>query len=315
MTECEASYRGGLIVDKPVGITSHDVVARLRRITGERKIGHTGTLDPLASGVMVVLLGKAVKLSQFLVGESKSYLAVVRLGQRSRTFDAEGVFQSDGDVARPEFSDSELQSAVKSFEGEIEQQAPLYSAVKVDGERLYKAARRGERPAPPVRAVRIDRIEIEEFNSPYLRLRVDCGSGLYVRSLANDLGEKLGCGGYLSELRRTRVGKWELDSAHTLAELEALSEMGDLASKVIPPEKLVSLPSLIVADDFVPRVLHGVVAGPEDLSGVVGEFDSGQTVSVVDARGDLLAVGVSEVSSSEILNQSNHSTYRYVRVI
>jgi tRNA pseudouridine55 synthase len=210
---------GLLVVDKPRGMTSHDVVDRVRRLADQREAGHAGTLDPLATGVLVVALGKALKLLEFMEGHDKEYDVAVRLGQRTETDDAEGRVVEERPV---EATRAQVEAAAAKFNGEIEQVPPSYSAVKQEGERLYAKARRGEAVSAKPRRVRVDEFALTSFEPPVARFHVRCGKGTYVRALARDLGAALGCGGHVAELRRTASGPFRLTDA---APLEAPLEL------------------------------------------------------------------------------------------
>jgi tRNA pseudouridine55 synthase len=205
-------------VYKPVGPTSHDVVNRVRRATGERRVGHAGTLDPLASGVLVVAVGReSTKQLSAIVESEKEYLAGIRLGQGSTTDDAEGE-KSDGAQIEPP-SAAEIEEALKGFVGEIEQVPPAFSAIKIGGKTAYKLARQGKPVELRARTVLIKEIELAEYQWPEVRIRVVTGPGVYIRSLARDLGQALGTAAYMSSLERTRVGQFGKDQAIPLDEL------------------------------------------------------------------------------------------------
>lgn len=210
------SYSGVLILDKPSGPTSHDAVQRVRRLAGIRRVGHAGTLDPLATGVLLVCLGRATRLIEFLVGHDKTYETTIRLGQTTTTYDAAGEIVLERPV---EVAALQLSAALSTFRGSIRQIVPAFSAVKRDGQPLYKAARRGDEIELPVRAVVIHSLDLLAFEPPFVTLRVRCSSGTYIRSLAHDLGEALGCGGHVAALRRTTVGDFTLAEAVSLDDL------------------------------------------------------------------------------------------------
>jgi tRNA pseudouridine55 synthase len=216
---------GLVIVDKPAGITSHDVVGRCRRIFGTRKVGHAGTLDPMATGVLVVGIERATKILGLLTTTDKSYVATIRLGQITATDDAEGdVVQT---VPTDAVTDAHVAAAVAALRGEIEQIPSAVSAVKIGGQRAYKLAREGRAVELAARTVRIDRFDvlaIRRDDGPVdVDVEVNCSSGTYIRALARDIGIALGVGGHLTALRRTRVGRFGLDEAHTL---DALTDRG-----------------------------------------------------------------------------------------
>jgi tRNA pseudouridine55 synthase len=232
---------GGLIVDKPEGWTSHDVVARLRRLAGTRRVGHTGTLDPFATGVLVVCVGNATRLSSLLVGHEKEYLATMRLGWATDTQDRTGT--RVGEVAPPEaipYDEETVAGVLEAMSGELEQLPPMYSAKKVAGRALYKHARAGrevERKPVLVRAHMelAGPIRRNEDGTVDVDFRVTCSAGTYVRTLAHDAGARLGCGAHLEALRRTRVGRFTIDGAATLDELE-----GRVEERLVAPAALVA---------------------------------------------------------------------------
>ena len=204
---------GLLVVKKPTGITSFDVIRKLRKITGERKIGHTGTLDPMASGVMIMLFGTATKKAGEYSKLDKSYEAKITLGSTSSTGDKEGELTA---VSKNQPSQEEVEIALKSFIGHITQTPPVYSAIKINGQEAYKRARRGETVEMPSRQVTINSIKLIDYTYPIVKLEADVSSGTYIRTLAEGIGAKLGTGAYLSGLVRTRVGDYSLDDAVTL---------------------------------------------------------------------------------------------------
>jgi tRNA pseudouridine55 synthase len=212
---------GLVIVDKPGGMTSHDVVGRCRRIFGTRRVGHTGTLDPMATGVLVIGIERATKILGLLAGASKSYAATIRLGQTTSTEDAEGELLHE--VSAEQLTNASIAAAIAGLRGEIMQVPSAVSAIKVRGQRAYRLVREGHSVEIPARPVRIDRFDIlaarRHGHLIDLDIEVDCSSGTYVRALARDLGEALAVGGHLTALRRTRVGRFGLDQAHSLDEL------------------------------------------------------------------------------------------------
>jgi tRNA pseudouridine55 synthase len=242
---------GLLNVDKPPNMTSHDVVQRMRRVAGVRRVGHAGTLDPLATGVLVLLLGRAARLVEYLVGQPKTYLTEVRLGQSTTTYDAEGAIVAE----RPlQVDATAIAQALEAFRGEIQQRAPIYSAIKKDGQPLYKLARRGEAVEPPLRTVTIYALDLLDWSPPCARLRVVCSAGTYIRSLAHDLGEALGCGGHVAALRRTAVGAFGVETA---VALDALTPE-NWRDYLLPPETAVQrLPRLDLDDFAVQELSHG----------------------------------------------------------
>jgi tRNA pseudouridine55 synthase len=223
---------GILIVDKPGGYTSHDVVARTRKLAGQRRVGHAGTLDPLASGVLIVLLGQATRLSEYLLRHDKAYTAVVRLGQSTDTDDAEG--QVIASSTEPLPTRAQAEAALAGLRGAIQQTPPIYAAIKLHGQPAYQRARRGEALALSARPVTIHRLELVAWEPPQVTLAVECSAGAYVRSLARDLGLALGCGAHLTALRRTRSGPFGLDQAIALDDLLALAAERAWTRRLLP---------------------------------------------------------------------------------
>lgn len=246
----QQSVTGALVIDKPEGPTSHDVVVRVRRALRTRA-GHTGTLDPLATGVLALLLGRATRLMQLFQEDEKVYRARIRLGLATDTYDREGRVTQQ--AAPPELDDGECLEVLRRFQGQIEQQPPLYSAVKVKGERLYKAARRGERPARPARRVTITAFDLLDRDRHFWTCRIHCSSGTYVRTLADDIGKVLGCGAHLHELRRERSGGFDLSQA-----VAPSLPSEELLEAVIPIEELLpSLPRIDLPAAEANRIRHG----------------------------------------------------------
>ncbi len=225
-------YNGLLVVDKPQGMTSHDVVSRLRRIANMRKIGHTGTLDPMATGVMVMLLGQATRLSEYLIRHDKTYVATVQLGSTTDTYDAEGEIVAQTDV--PEFSTAQIESVLDNFRGPIEQVPPAHSAIKRNGKKSYELARQGIAVELPARPVTIHKLTLLSQTADTLALEISCSAGTYIRSIAHDVGNQLGVGGHLTALRRTQSGAFDIAQAQTIEALKAIAEDGKLAAQLKP---------------------------------------------------------------------------------
>jgi tRNA pseudouridine55 synthase len=225
---------GFLNIDKPAGLTSHDVVARVRRLSGQKKVGHAGTLDPAATGVLPLALGQATRLVEYLADARKGYHATLVLGVTTETDDAEGAVLAEQPIPMPDTA--AIEQALARFRGPILQVPPSYSALHHQGQRLYKLAREGRAPALAPRPVRIDELRLLNWQAPYLELDVICGKGTYIRSLARDIGEALGCGAHLRHLRRTFVGAFDLARAQQLDELAPET----LAGQVLAPELAVA---------------------------------------------------------------------------
>jgi len=247
---------GVLVVDKPVGLTSHDVVQIIRKGTNIRRAGHTGTLDPRASGVLVILVGPAVRLSEYVSASDKRYQAILRLGASTDTYDADGTVTSSRPVEH--ITEAQFEEALKGFVGEIEQIPPPYSAVKVKGRKAYEMAREGEEVDLAPRMINVYGLELLEWAPPEAVIDVYCSSGTYVRSLAHDLGEKLGCGAHLVGLRRTRSGRFTLRDAVPLRKLRDAFETGTWYQYLIPAaEALSDWPALELSEEQVDLVRHG----------------------------------------------------------
>ena len=247
---------GALVVHKPQGKTSHDVVDAVRRLAGFRQIGHLGTLDPLATGVLVLLLGRATRLAQFYAGRRKRYTCAVRFGFATDTYDAEG--EAAGADTAPVITAEEIEPLLGEFRGRIAQIPPPFSAKKIQGRPAHELARKKK----PVELKPVD-VDVYEFRltgveSPLARLVIECGAGTYIRSLAHELGRAQGSGAHLAEIVRTAVGEFTLDQAVPLEELAAASQAGELASRVLPLERLLpNLPRVTVLPVVERRVRHG----------------------------------------------------------
>ncbi len=277
------TVHGAVIVDKEAGWTSHDVVARLRKIYGQRRVGHAGTLDPDATGVLVVGLGRATRLLRFVQETGKSYRGEIAFGVSTTTLDAAGdvIDRAPMAIERPD-----VEAATRAFLGEIEQLPPMVSAVKVKGRRLHELARKGIEVERAPRRVRVDRFDVEEFEpGPYPRatVLVECSSGTYVRSLAADLGERLGGVAHLAALRRLRVGSFDLSEAHTIEAIERDPE----TVMIEPVEAMRDLERIDVDVEQARAIAHGVTFPATVLA---GEDAGPGPFALVDPDGGLLAV-------------------------
>jgi tRNA pseudouridine55 synthase len=247
---------GILNIDKPTGMTSHDVVARVRRLTGQRKVGHAGTLDPMATGVLLLCLGQATRVAEYLMTGRKKYLAAVRLGVATDTYDAEGSITRSVDSFK--LSREEIAEALSAFQGKIQQVPPPYSAIRKQGRRLYELARRGISVQTPPRWVELDTIEFLGWEPPQLTLQITCSPGTYIRSLAHDLGQVLKVGGHLTALRRLASGGWRLEDAVKLDDLKAAIESGDWLHLMQPIDAaLQDLERVDLSVDLAQRVSQG----------------------------------------------------------
>jgi tRNA pseudouridine55 synthase len=282
---------GLLLADKGPGVTSFQVVAHLRRALRVPKVGHGGTLDPMATGLLPILLGEATKLTAYLQGQDKEYLATVRLGVATDTLDATGRVTEVRPV--PPLSADALRDVLRRFVGEIEQVPPMYSALHAGGRRLHELARAGIAVERAPRRVRVHALELLECELPRLRLRVACGSGTYVRSLARDLGEALSCGGHVEALVRTGVGSLRLGDAVAWPVIQA-GDAAALAARVLPPDRAVGhLPAVFISPEAGRRLAHGQVVHASELGVAHGPAPAGPCRVYAGAS----FLGIGEVSS------------------
>ncbi|HET6764241.1 MAG TPA: tRNA pseudouridine(55) synthase TruB [Longimicrobiaceae bacterium] len=273
---------GVLAVDKPVGPTSHDAVSAVRRALHTREVGHTGTLDPFASGLLLICVGKATRLAEYLTATSKRYVATMRLGATTDTDDLTGEVVASSDGWR-DLTEDAIRAALAAQVGTIQQVPPAYSAKKVDGERMYAVARRGgEVERKPV-TVTIHSIDVVEIRLPEVEFAVSCGSGTYIRAIARDVGAALGVGGHLTTLRRTHVGEHDVARAVTFAELGDADAVA--RATLTPAEAVAHLPSTVVPADQRALLANGR-ALPID-----GDLPSGVPVALLAESGELLAIG------------------------
>jgi tRNA pseudouridine55 synthase len=282
---------GVLLIDKPVGPTSHDVVARIRRALGERSVGHTGTLDPLASGLLPLVVGRATRIAALLSGRDKTYEAAITLGVTTDSGDAAGVRVGGDPDAIP--GETAIRAALERFRGTFRQMPPAHSAKKVDGVRAYQRARRAEPVVLEPVSVTVHTLEWMGLDGPAVRLRVKATAGFYVRALARDLGESLGCGGHLSALRRTASGHLRVEDALPLEQAERLEREALSRRMLSPADALAHLPAQRVSDAGLKRVQHGNVVGPEHLHPVAAGLpphDTGGPVRILAPDGQLVAL-------------------------
>lgn len=303
-----------MIIDKPAGLTSHDVVARVRRILRERRVGHTGTLDPFATGVLIVLVGRTTRLAQFLSGAEKEYHAVIRFGYSTETGDLTG--NPTRKISEPTtrssplaWSDREIEAALRSLRGEIDQIPPMYSAKKRDGRKLYELARRGEIVERKSVRVKVREFEAMRCGGRFLKdnedgtvdlaVRVVCSAGTYVRTLAEALGERLGIGAHLAELRRTRAGEFSIASAVTLDQLKDKVDEEALATILLLPDAaLRSMPFVDLTEGDAQRVRQGIAIHLSRHS--AGAAAQGENVRMRDEAGTLVAVGWYDAASKSL---------------
>ncbi len=269
MPKSTSPYHGLLVVDKP-GFpsqylpTSHDIVAMVRRWSGQRRIGHTGTLDPMARGVLVLCLGSATRLVEYYQGHDKQYLAEIQLGTATDTYDAVGSVTERAPV--PNLSDELVERTLAQFRGTISQEPPVYSAIKQQGEALYRKARRGEMVQVEPRTVTIHSLELISFTDDRLSVRVACSAGAYIRSLANDVGKALGTFGHLAVLQREAAGAFTLEDALALDDIRHASEAGTLSELLLPSGTGLEMPSVQLDTDTLTRLGYGQELNlPDDI--------------------------------------------------
>ncbi len=222
---------GILLVDKPKGITSHDVVAKMRRVLQMKKIGHAGTLDPMATGLLLILVGKATKASQYLMSLDKEYVGTITLGEVTDSQDADGEILMTKPV--PDLQEADVTKVMQEFLGDQYQTPPMFSAKKINGQKLYNLARKGKEVVREPRVIHISRYEMTKFALPEISFIVRSSKGAYIRTLAHDLGDRLGCGGHLSALRRTAVGQFRAEASSTIEAIESMSS-SELRRKLVP---------------------------------------------------------------------------------
>lgn len=276
------STDGLIVVDKPAGMTSHDVVARIRRLAKTRRVGHGGTLDPMATGVLIIGVNRATRLLTYVIGSSKSYAATIRLGQSTITDDAEG--EVTASVPATDVGDAAVRAGLAAQVGEIDQVPSAVSAIKIDGKRAYKRVREGEAVELPARRVTISRLDVRDIRRPSpevvdVDVEVDCSSGTYIRAIARDLGAALGVGGHLTALRRTAVGTITLDEAVTLEVLEKRAP--DVVGLPMAEAARQAFPQRTASADEARVLSHG---GPLAPVGIEGPY------AVFGPEGDVLAI-------------------------
>ena len=293
---------GLLLVDKPLGLTSHDVIAHLRRTMKTRKLGHTGTLDPMATGLLPILVGKATRLSQYLLGSDKSYEAVLKLGISTDTLDATGAITAEKPVS---IKEEELRQVISSFVGKIAQKPPMYSAKKVAGKRLYEIARTGAEVERAPCEINIYSIDITNISLPSVTIDVHCSAGTYIRVLASDIGEKLGTGAHLTALRRTKIGPFELSMSQKLAAVEAMGQ--EAFKECLPMAKvLYSMPQIELNSEQYQRIIHGnfLTDAPNDICRG-GENSLLNSKVALLYHKDLVAIGEFLVNDAAVILKPN----------
>ena len=279
---------GILVVDKPAGITSAGVVARVKKIFGARKVGHAGTLDPFATGILVCCINRGTKLARFFLHGNKKYEAVLHLGIETDTQDSTGIVTSTCDNVL--CSEIKIRSVFNQFKGTTEQIPPVYSALKCKGTPLYKLARRGNPVQKPARRITIFNIEILRINLPLIHFTVSCSAGTYIRTLCADIGKSLGCGGHLKELRRIQSGGFSITEAVKLSEIENFALSEKISDRITSMSNaLQDMPEHIADKGLAEKIMHGNIITKKDLRPVHTET-SESFIKIVDINNDLIAV-------------------------
>lgn len=279
---------GVVNINKEKGYTSHDVVAKLRGIVGQKKIGHTGTLDPDAMGVLPVCLGKATKLCDMLTDKSKTYETVMLLGKTTDTQDISGTVLSEASIS--DIDETMVTKCIGEFVGDYLQMPPMYSALKVNGKKLYELARQGIEVERKKRPVVIHEIHILKIDLPRVRMEVSCSKGTYIRTLCYDIGQKLGCGACMEELTRTRVGRFELADSFTLRQVEEMKESGRLEEIIVPIDAMFSeYEAVTIKKEFAAFAYNGNLFMPKHICEKITLTD-GKQVRVYDEEGTFIAI-------------------------
>ncbi len=289
-TDQEGALEGVLVVYKEAGWTSHDVVAKIRRLLGGSKVGHAGTLDPSATGVLPILVGRATRIAEYLINWDKEYRAVLRLGETTDTQDATGQVLTRVDPC--EVTEDVLQAVITRFRGVQQQLPPMYSAVKVGGQPLYKAARAGRTVEREERSIAIHQLEIVACDGRDVTLRIVCSKGTYIRTLCADIGQALGVGGHLHTLERCRVGPLSIEQAVTIHHIAGHLTTGTLHEQFISLDRLLfQLPAVVVNDEQAQRVLHGSPISPVGVEQLPSSPSTVVSVRLKNEAGQLLAIG------------------------
>lgn len=284
---------GLLLVDKPAGMTSHDVVDRIRKAAGIRRVGHTGTLDPSATGLLILCLGQATRLSEHLTGLDKTYEGQMRLGITTTSYDMDGEVTAEAPV--PDLTLDQIAGVCQHFTGEIEQLPPMVSAVKVGGQRLYKMARKGKEVERPPRKVTVHQFDVLDYQPPDVAIRVRCTSGTYVRSLCHDAGQELGCGAVLARLRRTWVGEHSVEEARAL---DAFQSPEDVREHLLPMDKALRLPEVTVLPSGRDALVNGGTLVQANIAGSCPVTEG--WVQLKGKGGRLLALGVVQPTAAGV---------------
>ncbi len=295
------ALEGVLNINKSAGMTSHDVVDEVRRILKIKRVGHTGTLDPQATGVLPICVGSATKIARFLTAADKEYLISMKLGIRTDTMDAEGkILEEKADIPQDR---GRVEEVFAQFRGEIEQTPPIFSAKKHQGERLYRLARRGETVDRKPVQVRVYELDLISFEPPFVRFRVLCSKGTYARALCDDMGRALNCGAHLFSLVRLKAGQFRLEEAITLARLREVYEEGKLSEALLPIEQALNhLPEVRVLPECSRSILHGSSIARQDIVTLPAGLLEGSLVRVLGMRKKLLSLAELKVNTDQMEN-------------
>lgn len=305
---------GLLIINKPKGWTSHDVVAKLRKILSIQKIGHTGTLDPEATGVLCVCIGKATRLIQYTPESEKEYRVIMRLGLTTDTLDATGKVIKE--TKNFSVTREVIEEAFTKFTGRISQIPPMYSAVKVGGTPLYRFARQGKEIPRAPREMSIREIRLWEYSGDLVKFDVICSRGTYVRTLCSDIGDYLGVGAHMYSLERLRSGAFTIEDALSIEDVEGLNKAGMLRTKVIGTDQMVAwMPSVRVKGLWEEGVRHGRGLASESISGIEGIFHRGDKVRIAGSQGELLSIGTALCDSREVLDRNKEKVFKIEKVL
>lgn len=275
---------GIIVINKPSGYTSHDIVSKIRKKLNIKKVGHTGTLDPLATGVLPILLGTGTKLSQYLINHDKEYIATIKLGVKTDTGDIEGQVIEEKQV--PEISKESANDVLKSFLGPQKQVPPMYSAIKVNGKKLYEYARQGEKIEIEPRSIEIYSIELLELGQEQMKIKVACSKGTYIRTLCEDIAEKLETVGTMSALQRTKVGEFDLEKAITVEELE--NEQIVQNSLITPEQLFINKPEIKLVSEELVKFLNGMTLKKENENGLYRVYVEGKFIGIGDISNNRL---------------------------
>lgn len=284
---------GIINVNKPIGITSHDVVYKLRKILSIKKIGHTGTLDPDASGVLPMCIGRATKVADMLTAQDKQYFAEVTLGSATDTLDKTGTVVETAEV---NVTEKDILKELTNFVGEIEQIPPMYSAIKIDGKKLYELAREGKEIERKPRKVKIESIDVANFDleNNKFSIKVDCSKGTYIRTLCDDIGRRLGCFAHMSALERTKSGRFDIKSSYTLEQIEQMANAGDLSFFIPIDAVFEEYDKLIISKRKAQKMCNGVRVSVQGI-------EEGELYRVYDETGNFLTISQAEKGELKIL--------------